>query len=233
MANHSQYPGNSIKVFFVGNYLPRNCGIATFTYDLSHALEENIGKGSYRVVAINNVPDGYDYPEQVSFEINQNRIHDYRLAADYVNFSGVDVISLQHEFGIYGGAEGAYINHFLSNVKKPVITTLHTILKNPDSASAYRVTQDSHYLELAQAAFEWFLGRNRLGVSLYDFPRGACFDGIDPHGINQNQGAESIICFLLANLALSQKGMLKTLVKSPSAIDFALSPVPISLGKGG
>ncbi len=134
MANVSPFSDSGMKVFFVGNYLPRNCGIATFTYDLSHALEEAIGKGSYRVVAINNVPQGYDYPEQVSFEINQNRILDYRLAADYINLSGVDVVSLQHEFGIYGGPEGTYINHFLSNLNKPVITTLHTVLKEPNAA---------------------------------------------------------------------------------------------------
>ncbi len=132
MINSLQTRESNPKVFFVGNYLPRNCGIATFTYDLSQAIEEHLGKRSYRVVAINNVPEGYNYPEQVSFEINQNRIHDYRLAADYINFSGVDFVSLQHEFGIFGGTAGTYINHFLSNLKKPVITTLHTVLKEPD-----------------------------------------------------------------------------------------------------
>ncbi len=132
MADQLQYPESHTRIFFVGNYLPRNCGIATFTYDLSHALEENLGEGSFRVVAINNIPEGYNYPEQVSFTVSQNRIHDYRLAADYVNFSGVDIVSLQHEFGIYGGPGGTYINHFLSNLKKPVVTTLHTILKEPD-----------------------------------------------------------------------------------------------------
>jgi glycosyltransferase involved in cell wall biosynthesis len=134
MDNEFQGPHSGTKVFFVGNYPPRNCGIATFTYDLSHSIEEHIGKSSYRVVAITNLPDGYNYPDQVSFEINQNRIHDYRLAADYVNLSGVDVVSLQHEFGIFGGPEGTNINHFLSNLKKPVITTLHTVLKDPDPA---------------------------------------------------------------------------------------------------
>lgn len=132
MMNPLKHPESHSKIFFVGNYLPRNCGIATFTYDLSHALEENLGKGSFRVVAINNIPEGYNYPEQVSFTISQNRIHDYRLAADYVNFSGVDIVSLQHEFGIFGGSAGSYINHFLSNLKKPVVTTLHTVLKEPE-----------------------------------------------------------------------------------------------------
>ncbi|MCX8118125.1 MAG: glycosyltransferase family 4 protein [Desulfobacterota bacterium] len=127
---HGQNGGR--KVFFVGTYPPRNCGIATFTHDLSHALSGVNGKVSYRVAAITNIPEGYDYPEEVSFEIHQNQIHDYRLAADYVNFSGADIVCLQHEFGIFGGAAGTYINHFLSNLKKPVVTTLHTVLKEPN-----------------------------------------------------------------------------------------------------
>jgi glycosyltransferase involved in cell wall biosynthesis len=122
---------NSLGVYFVGSYLPRRCGIATFTYDLAHAVGNEIGRENYRIAAINNRAEGYDYPEEVAFEINQNRINDYRLAADYVNYSGVDVVCLQHEFGIFGGPEGTYINHFLGNLKKPVLTTFHTVMREP------------------------------------------------------------------------------------------------------
>lgn len=126
------FPGPAqLDIFFLGSYLPRKCGIATFTYDLAHAVEKEIGKGSCRIAAMNNRKEGYDYPAEVAFEINQNMVHDYRLAADYVNFSGADVVSLQHEFGIYGGPEGSYIKQFLAYLKKPVVTTFHTVLQEP------------------------------------------------------------------------------------------------------
>lgn len=94
-------------------------------------MGNEIGDAGFRITAINNRSEGYDYPEEVGFEIQQNRINDYRLAADYVNYSDVDIVCLQHEFGIFGGSEGNYINHFLGNLKKPVVTTFHTILNEP------------------------------------------------------------------------------------------------------
>jgi len=123
---------NRMKVTFVGSYLPRNCGIATFTYDLSHAVGEEIGEEAYRVIAMNDVSEGYKYLAQVVFELQQNRVQDYRQAAEYINLSGTDIVCLQHEFGIYGGPDGGYIINLLSNLSKPVVTTLHTVLREPD-----------------------------------------------------------------------------------------------------
>jgi len=92
-----------------------------------------MGNSLLRVVALNNRPERYDYPEEVAFEVNQNDINDYRLAADYVNFSSADLVCLQHEFGIFGGPEGSYINHFLGNLRKPVVTSLHTVMGEPSN----------------------------------------------------------------------------------------------------
>lgn len=172
MHGNAQGINREMNAFFVGNYPPRNCGIATFTYDLFHALCEVTGKDSYRVAAITNVPEGYNYPDEVSFEIHQNRIHDYRLAADYVNFSGADIVSLQHEFGIFGGAGGTYINHFLSNLKKPVVTTLHTVLKEPDASyrkALLTVTELSSGLVVMSRQAEELL------VEVYRVPRDKIF----------------------------------------------------------
>jgi len=119
-------------IYFISTYPPRNCGIATFTSDLSHAVGEELGNKHIHIVAMNNRPEGYDYPEEVLFEISQNQIHDYRLAAEYINLSNAKVVSIQHEFGIFGGEQGVYITHLLANLKKPVVTTLHTVLKNPE-----------------------------------------------------------------------------------------------------
>ena len=130
--SHTVHADPGVEVYFVATYPPRNCGIATFTYDLAHAVGGEIGEPAFHIVAMNNPIQDRSYPQEVAFEIAQNQIHDYRLAADYINVSREGVVSLQHEFGIFGGPEGAYINHFLGNLKRPIVTTLHTVLREPD-----------------------------------------------------------------------------------------------------
>jgi glycosyltransferase involved in cell wall biosynthesis len=116
----------------VGNYLPRLCGIATFTTDLLQSLlRETTGK-AYWAVAMNDTPEGYDYPRDVRFEINQNRFQEYRLAADFLNMNRIELVCLQHEYGIFGGPYGKHILSLLHNLRMPVVTTLHTVLQNPD-----------------------------------------------------------------------------------------------------
>lgn len=125
-----------IPVAFVSTYLPRECGIATFTNNLAGSISEmygeRLGEGDrVKVVAITDIPEGYQYGNEVSFEIRTHNQRDYRRAADFLNFSGAEVVCLQHEFGIYGGDDGRYILSLLRNLKKPVVTVLHTIVKKP------------------------------------------------------------------------------------------------------
>ncbi|MDR4499132.1 MAG: glycosyltransferase [Candidatus Scalindua sp.] len=120
-------PKRARKVVFVGTYLPRKCGIGTFTYDLFHSISEEAVSGNCGVIAINDTQEGYAYPQDVVFEINQNDIQSYRVAAGYINLSGMDIVSVQHEFGIFGGEGGKNIDYLLGNLKKPVVTTLHTV----------------------------------------------------------------------------------------------------------
>ncbi len=123
----------SVKtVALVGNYLPRRCGIATFTSDLTESIATVAPDTDVWAVAMNNRPEGYRYPPRVWFEINQNRLGEYRLAADFINMSNVDVCCLQHEFGIYGGKAGSYIVEFMRRLRMPIVTTLHTVLKEPE-----------------------------------------------------------------------------------------------------
>ena len=122
---------NNQKVAFVGDYPPRKCGIATFTYDLSCAVA-GLANTECVVVPVDDIEEGYDYPHNVRFQIAEQDRDAYRRAADFLNFSNVDVVSLQHEFGIYGGPGGAHILSFLRNVRVPVVTTLHTVLPDPD-----------------------------------------------------------------------------------------------------
>jgi glycosyltransferase involved in cell wall biosynthesis len=120
------------RVAFIGNHLPRQCGIATFTTDLSEAFSARFPETQSMVVAMNDTPDGYTYPEQVRYELREDHLFDYERAANFLNQQAVDAISLQHEFGIFGGKWGRNILTLLRNVNAPVVTTLHTVLERPD-----------------------------------------------------------------------------------------------------
>jgi len=120
-------------IAFVGDYVPRQCGIATFTHDLCESVAQSGGK-NYNVftVATNDRPEGYPYPERVRFEIRQSIQADYRLAAEFLNIHQVSVVCVQHEYGIYGGLCGAHLLAMLNRLRRPLVTTLHTILKEPN-----------------------------------------------------------------------------------------------------
>ncbi|OEU51003.1 MAG: glycosyl transferase family 1 [Desulfobacterales bacterium C00003060] len=117
----------------IGNHLPRQCGIATFTTDLLLALSSEAPDVDCWAMAMNDVPEGYRYPHQVRFELNYKNLADYRLAADFLNMNQVDAVCLQHEFGIFGGRHGSYILELLHNLRMPVVTTLHTVIREPDA----------------------------------------------------------------------------------------------------
>ena len=119
------------KIAFVGDHLPRKCGIATFTADLLASIAAAYPQSQCFCVSVNDMKDGYDYPEVVRFEIEEQDLSSYLRAADFLNISNVDVVCLQHEFGIYGGPAGGHILAFLRELRMPVVTTLHTVLKDP------------------------------------------------------------------------------------------------------
>lgn len=120
-----------LRIAFISSCLPRRCGIATFTDSLSKALESNLGRNASFFIALNNIKEGYSYPPEVLFQIEQDKLADYRSAAALINSCNVDLVSLQHEFGLFGGPDGNYIVELLGNLTKPVVTTLHTVLTRP------------------------------------------------------------------------------------------------------
>lgn len=120
------------RIVIVGNHLPRQCGIATFTTDLCNAMAAEYGAGGASVVAINDPQSSYTYPTRVRFEIDEDDISTYRTAADFLNSSNTDLVCLQHEYGIFGGKAGSYVLQLLRNLNMPVVTTLHTVLRQPD-----------------------------------------------------------------------------------------------------
>lgn len=118
------------KVAIIGTYLPRLCGIATFTSDLRKSLAEEFKDTEFFCIPINDKP-GYSYPSEVNFEITEQDLNSYRQAVDFLNINNVDLVSLQHEFGIYGGNAGSHILTLLRELRMPIVTTLHTVNKNP------------------------------------------------------------------------------------------------------
>ncbi|MBI5896347.1 MAG: glycosyltransferase family 4 protein [Desulfobacterales bacterium] len=124
------------SVAVIGNYLPRRCGIATFTTDLVEGLSAEAPDIFNWATAMNDQPGGYAYPDKVRFEINQNKLSDYSTAAQFLNISQTDIVSVQHEYGIFGGLAGSHLLTLLGNLRMPVVTTLHTVLKDP--APEYR-----------------------------------------------------------------------------------------------
>ena len=125
-------PQRAVRIAVIGNHLPRQCGIATFTTDLCNAIAAEYGAAQLSVVAINDGHSTYSYPARVRFEISEGDIAAYRGAADYLNASNADLVCLQHEYGIFGGKSGNHIMELLKHLKMPVVTTLHTVLREPN-----------------------------------------------------------------------------------------------------
>lgn len=122
------------RIAFIGNSLPRRCGIATFTTELQQAVAAVRPRLETSIVAMNDPGRIYAYPDTVRVEIGEDRPEDYLAAAEILNSNQVDVVSLQHEFGIFGGEAGSDILPLLSRLAVPVVTTLHTVLAAPTDA---------------------------------------------------------------------------------------------------
>lgn len=120
------------KVAFLGDYPPRQCGIATFTRDLREAVAGAHPGWNCPVIAVSDRPGEYRYPDEVRFEIPQPDMASYVRAANFLNLAHVDALCVQHEFGIFGGAAGSHLLGLLRRARMPVVTTLHTVLENPD-----------------------------------------------------------------------------------------------------
>ena len=123
---------NTKHIAFLGDYVPRRCGIATFTADICESVAAEFPLAQCIVGSVNDRPEGYDYSSRVRFEIDEQELDSYRRAAEFLNINNVEVVSVQHEFGIYGGPAGSHLLEFLREVRKPVVTTLHTVLQEPN-----------------------------------------------------------------------------------------------------
>jgi glycosyltransferase involved in cell wall biosynthesis len=121
------------RIAFIGNYLPRQCGIATFTTDLCTAIADKYGDARLFAIPVNDPDSEYQYPERVRLELTQEDRGSYERAAEFLNFNGNDLVCLQHEYGIFGGPAGSHVLTLLRKLKMPLVTTLHTVLRDPDA----------------------------------------------------------------------------------------------------
>jgi glycosyltransferase involved in cell wall biosynthesis len=162
----------------IGNYLPRQCGIATFTTDLCAAIAAEYGTARLLALPVNDTEEGYDYPSRVRWSLAQDDVRSYEEAAEFLNFNNIDMVCLQHEYGIFGGPAGSHILHLLRGLKMPVVTTLHTVLREPDPnqlAVMDEIAQLSDRLIVMSQLSSQFL------QEIYKVPGGRI--DIVPHGV--------------------------------------------------
>ena len=166
------------RVAFLGNYLPRQCGLATFTTDVCESVAQAFPETECFALAMNDRPEGYAYPPRVRFEIPQQELDAYHRAADFLNTNEVEVLCVQHEYGIYGGDCGEHVLEMLRQTRMPVVTTLHTILTDPTP------TQRRVMEEMSQFS-DRLVTMTQKGVNLLKEVYGLPEEKIDliPHGI--------------------------------------------------
>ena len=216
-----QHPSAIRKIAFLGDYLPRKCGIATFTTDLRCAIATEFPALQCLVIPVNDLAGGYDYPAEVRFEIAEQDQPSYLRAADFLNITGVDVVCLQHEFGIYGGPAGSHVLALLRDLRMPIVTTLHTILREP-SAEQRRVMRELNRLSTRLVVMTE-RGRALLH-EVYQLP--AAKVDLIPHGIPNMPFADPN--YFKDEFGVAGKQVLLTfgLLSPNKGIEFALRALP-------
>ncbi len=224
------------KIAFVGDHLPRKCGIATFTTDLLAAVASAHPQSRCLAVSVNDLQERYEYPEVVRFEIEEQDLSSYLRAADFLNISNVDIVCLQHEFGIYGGPAGSYILALLRELRMPVVTTLHTVLRNPN-ADQRRVMEglvslSTRLVVMAERGRQMLQDIYQAPPAKIDFiPHGIPDVGfVDPTYFKDQFGVEGRVVLLTFGLLSPNKGIDNVLNALPQILAEFPEVVYIVLG---
>ncbi len=212
---------NIRKIAFLGDYLPRKCGIATFTTDLRCAIATEFPATQCLVVPVNDIADGYNYPAEVRFEIAEQDLPSYLRAADFLNITDVDVVCVEHEFGIFGGPAGSHVLALLRELQMPIVTTLHTILRDPNTEQR-RVMRDlirlsTRLVVMSEQGMEFLRDVYRTPMSKVD---------LIPHGIPDMPFADPN--YFKDEFGVAGKQVLLTfgLLSPNKGIEFALRALP-------
>jgi glycosyltransferase involved in cell wall biosynthesis len=229
--------GSTIKrIAFIGNYLPRQCGIATFTTDLCEAVAAEYSETTCIALPVNDIDGGYAYPPRVRFELIEKDIDSYRRAADFLNINRVDLVCLEHEYGIFGGRAGSHILALLRELSMPVVTTLHTILRDPNE-DQFRV------LKKVAALSDRVVVMSKRGLEFLQDVYSVVPEKIDfiPHGIPDVPfvdpsfhkdlfGVEGKIVLLSFGLLSANKGIENVIAALPAIVNRYPNVVYIILG---
>ncbi len=201
--------------------MPRKCGIATFTSDLLAAVASAHPQSQCLAVSVNDIQGGYEYPEVVRFEIEEQDLSSYLRAADFLNISNVDIVCLQHEFGIFGGPAGGHILALLRELRMPIVTTLHTVLREP-KADQRRVmegliSRSTRLVVMAERGRQMLQGIYQAPAAKIDLiPHGIPDVGfVDPTYFKDQFGVEGRMVLLTFGLLSPNKG-----------IEYALNALP-------
>ncbi|MEO7223139.1 MAG: glycosyltransferase family 4 protein [Devosia sp.] len=225
------------RIAFIGNSLPRRCGIATFTTDLQQAVAA-AGPASIAtsIIAMTDRDRAYDYPETVGFEVRDDNLADYAAAADYINQGGFDAVSLQHEFGIFGGEAGGHILALLERLRAPIVTTLHTILAEPGEAQRRVldriVALSSQIVTMSEMGRDLLL--SRYGVEpakIIVIPHGIPdFDFVEPDAAKERLGFAGRTVILTFGLLSPNKGIEFVIDAMPAVLATRPNAVYVVLG---
>ncbi len=241
MENHpARHPMKALrdvgKVAFLADYVPRQCGIATFTADLRSAVEERFPEMQSSVLAVTDRVEGYRYPPEVRFEIPEQDLSAYTRAADFLNLARFDVLSVQHEYGIFGGACGKHLLTLLRKLRLPVVTTLHTILREP-SPEQKRVLQEvaklsSRLVTMAEKGGEFLRDVYGVPAEKIDLiPHGIPdVPFIDPNYYKDKFDVEGRLVLLTFGLLSPNKGIENVLNALPAVVRDHPEVVYIVLG---
>ncbi|MBN2163278.1 MAG: glycosyltransferase family 4 protein [Pontiellaceae bacterium] len=224
------------RIAFIGNYSPRQCGIATFTTDLCEAIADQYRQTAFIALPVNDIKAGYDYPSRVRFELTEKDIESFRRAADFLNINNVDLVSLQHEYGIFGGRAGSHILELLRELRMPIVTTFHTILSNPDP-------EQKRVLEEIAVLSDRLVVMSQRGAEFLNEFYGVQQKKIDliPHGIPDVPfedssfhkdlfGVEGKIVLLSFGLLSANKGIENVISALPAIVERHPNVVYIVLG---
>lgn len=224
------------RIAFIGNYVPRQCGIATFTTDLCEAVAEAFADTTCIALPVNDTDTGYAYPARVRFELAEKDIESYRRAADFLNINNVDLVSLQFEYGIFGGRAGGHILELLRELRMPIVTTLHTILREPDSDQR-RVLESTAALSdrlivMSDRGAEYLheiyqVSREKIDIIPHGIPD---VPFIDPSFHKDLFGIEGKIVLLSFGLLSSNKGIETVIAALPAVVERYPNVVYLILG---
>jgi len=212
------------RIAVVGNHLPRQCGIATFTTDLCEALASEFRQSDCFVLPVNDILTGYEYPPRVRFELLENDLASYQRAADFLNINEIDLVCLQHEYGIFGGRAGSHILALLRELRMPFVTTLHTVLKQPDAHQRHvlkEIAEFSDRLIVMSSRSREFL-REVYGIAEEKvdlIPHGIPdMPFVDPNFYKDRFGTEGKLVLLTFGLLSRNKGIENVILALPEIV---------------